>query len=693
MRPTHRRLPGYWTVLVLAVPMAFTLSTAAVADTPTTFIDVTQQLGINITPTGDSRSDWGHGCAFVDYDGDGVLELYAVMGDGQANRFFKLQDNATYMNIAPDVGCADGLNGRGVVFADYDNDGDKDFFLANWEGPNRLYNNDGTGNFIDVAYEAGVNDVSEAHSAAWADYNNDGYLDLFVCVYGRATQLDANLLYESNGDGTFTERAAAAGVADADKPALACTWIDYDNDGDLDLYIAYDKYRRNTMYRNNGDGTFTDQAVASHTDLVFNAMGIAVGDYDNDGYFDMYVTNTEDGNGLLHNNGDGTFSNVAVALGVTVNRIGWGCAFLDYDNDGDDDLYVVNWAFSAGNSAAGNVFFRNDGGTFTEKTTELGVGNTGPSYALTVGDYNNDGYLDMFVNNQEAPSVLYENSAGSNKWIRIKTVGTVSNRDGIGARVRVTAGPLVQYKDVRSGSSYLSQLSPELDFGLAGRSTVDEVQVTWPSGIVDTWTNVEINHSYVANEGGSFHRVPVFITSFEGAVVGRKVELRWDIVADEAIAGFRVYRRVDGSAERVVSGDALIEPAARRYVDVSAEAGQRYGYALAVVQPDGSEVRSPIVAVGLAAERIALEQNAPNPFNPGTTIAFTLAEAGRAVLDVYDTGGHHVGRLLDGVRPAGRQTVSWDGRGPNGQLLGSGVYFYRLRAGGRVLTRKMILLK
>ncbi|MFQ5510475.1 MAG: FG-GAP repeat domain-containing protein, partial [Candidatus Krumholzibacteriia bacterium] len=220
------------------------------------FVEVSASLGINITPTGD-RADWGHGAAFCDYDGDNDLDLYVVMGAGQANKLFENRGAAGFVDVAAAAGVADAANGRAVVWADYDNDGDKDIFVSNYLVPSRLYRNNGDGTFTNRATAAGMTAVGKSHSAAWADYDNDGNLDLFVGNYGIAAVPDPNLLYHSNGDGTFTEVAASAGVADSTKPALACTWVDYDSDNDPDLYIAYDKTKGNVLYRNNGDGTFT----------------------------------------------------------------------------------------------------------------------------------------------------------------------------------------------------------------------------------------------------------------------------------------------------------------------------------------------------------------------------------------------------------------------------------------------------
>jgi len=474
---------------------------------PGTFVEASNALGIDVMTTGE-RDTWGHGAAFIDVDGDGQLELYVIMHNNEPNRLYRYR-GATFEEIAVAAGCADVLDGRGVVFADYDNDGDPDLFVANDRSSDKLYRNDGSGRFVDVSSFAGVDYVGRSHSAAWGDYDNDGFLDLFVCSYGTKGSPVPNRLYNNKGDGTFTEVAETAGVDQLDVPALAVVWIDSDNDDDLDLYIANDKLAGNTMYSNNGDGTFADVSIASGTNLAMNAMGIAVADYDGNGFLDMYVSNTEEGNALLKNNGDGTFTDVAALLGVTNGRIAWGTAFFDYDNDGDDDLYVVNWAFFGGRNAK-NVFFENTAGTFTAVTDDLGVGDEGPGYGLTVGDYNNDGYLDMFVNNQAddglSRSVFYESVPLTNHWVKIKTVGTVSNRDGIGAKIRIAASGN-QIKDVRSGSSYLSQLSPEIEFGLGTATTISTIEITWPSGTVDVFNGVAADKFYEAQEGDSTLRV------------------------------------------------------------------------------------------------------------------------------------------------------------------------------------------
>lgn len=681
------------------------------------FVNKTAALGVGVTPEG---GGYGHGCAFVDTDNDGTLELYVVMFMGQSNHLFNYdKQSCTYVDVAGATGCGDDLDGRGVAWADYDNDGDVDFFVANYLGANRLYQNDGTGHFSNVAPAVGMNYTGRCHSAAWGDYDNDGYLDLYVCNYGKSTVVsNANLLYHNNRNGTFTEVADAAGVSRPDDPAFVCTWLDYDSDGDIDLYIGNDKHAGNVLFRNNNNGTFTDVSSASLIDsgpndrvlingqgepwLPMDAMGLAVADYDDNGHLDIFITNTSPsdatigpgGHALLKNLGNGTFSEVSAQAGVTTNLIGWGTAFLDYDNDGDDDLYIVHEPADNPPTPGGNVLYRNNGnGTFTDVTLALGVGNTDAGYGLTTGDYNDDGFVDIFVNNQGAPSVFYENVPNANCWVKIRPVGTASNRDGLGAKVKVTTASLVQRIDVRCGSSYLSNLSRDVEFGLGSATTIDEIEIRWPSGIVDTWTNIPSKKFFVATEGATLELLPVLFTRFEGEARRGAIALTWSVQSDEAIRGYRMYRRGRGDVADVEISGGFLSADTYGYLDSDVEGGEEYAYTLSATAVSGEETRSETIRIMALVYSFNLQQNHPNPFNPSTRIQYGLAVAGSVELSVYDVCGARVATLVEGFRPAGPGVVDWDGTDAAGRAVASGLYFCRLRAGTIALTRKMILLK
>ncbi len=656
--------------------------------------------GIDILINGTSNEDWGYGAAFLDCDGDGDLDLYIANQGGVGDWLFQQNPDHTFTNIAGSAGCADDGNGRGVKFADFDNDGDEDIFLANHRGPNRLYRNNGDGTFTDVA-DASLASGYLTFGAAWGDFNADGYVDLYVVNRGSVGAPQPNQLFVNNGDGTFTDRAPELGV-DNSLAGLEAVWVDYDNDGDVDLYLSNDKHAGNHLWRNNGDGTFTDVSVETGTDISIDSMGIAVGDFDGNGFIDFYLTNTVGltsiENVLLRSNGDGTYSNAATELGVTVARYGWGCAFFDYDNDMDLDLYVVNWMtplITGDRTDAKNVLFRNNGnGSFTDVSDVTGASNSGPGYGVAVGDYDNDGRLDMFVVNNGAPPVLYHNVSGTtNHWLKVLTQGTESNRDGIGARVTVTAGGVPQFRDVSGGESYLCDPSREVEFGLAGNTIASTVDVRWPSGIVDRYTNVAADQTLLAVEG-STHALIVSVT--EATVTEDGVRVSWNVSRGVGVDGFRVYRSASGGAESVVSGDALLSAAAREFTDTDVAPGRVYQYVVAGVEPGDVESRSAPVEVtvpSIAPAALALEQNQPNPFNPGTTIWFDLPEAARVRVSIYDSAGALVRVLLDGTFPAGRQPVEWTGVDDAGNRCASGIYFYRLETPLGERTRKMVLLK
>ncbi|RMG50185.1 MAG: CRTAC1 family protein [Acidobacteria bacterium] len=473
----------------------------------------------------------GGGAAFLDYDGDGNLDIY-VVDVGGPNVLFRNNGDGTFSDVTEQAGVADaGHISRGVACADYDNDGDEDLYVLN-EGPNVLFRNNGDGTFSDVTEQAGVADASRSQSAAFGDYDADGFLDLYVGNYIDMSTLSEdrlnfacqpNRLYHNNGDGTFTDVGAELGVADSGC-ALAVTFTDYDGDGDLDLLVGNDfgpwGYPPNVLFRNDGPGSdgrwiFTDVSQAAGIDGRLYSMGIAVGDYDNDGDLDYYVTSIGR-NVLYRNNGDGTFTDVARETGTRapragdVPRISWGAEFFDYDNDGDMDLYVASGPVTGDEKQANLLFFNRGDGTFMDIAAEVGVDDSGSGRGTIIGDYDGDGDVDLYLVNYGQRAVLYRNeyyrpeghrASTMNNWLEVKLRGTTSNRDGIGARLRLVAGGRSQIREVGTGSPHASRSSAIVHFGLGPAEVVDRLEIRWPSGRVQSMRDVPVNRRITVIEG------------------------------------------------------------------------------------------------------------------------------------------------------------------------------------------------
>lgn len=443
----------------------------------------------------------GGGITFVDFDMDGKDDI--TMSGGFQQGISLYRNNGTTFDSVVYIGVNSMFESKTLLWADYDNDGDRDLFIGSFDGSSKLYRNDGNGIFTDVTVTAGISTaVLRTTSAAWADYNKDGFLDLICCNYsgfGAPVQIPNNL-YRNNGDGTFTDVALFAGVSDSVKQPLAVAFIDYDNDGWEDIYIANDRRNGNSMFRNNGDGTFTNTSVSTGTNIEFDAMGLSIGDYDNDYDFDIYVSNGEEGNGFLRNNGDGTFTEIAGQLGLSVNKICWGNQFFDYDNDGYLDLYVC---VSGGHPNSSNPLFRNNGnGTFT-RILGIGMdGQQGQSYGGAIGDFDNNGFLDLAVSNSGDPIELWKNSGNTNRWIKINLQGTVSNRDAVGSIIEVHRNGNKFIRHVSAGLSYCSQNSFQQTIGVGSTNIIDSIVVRFPSGIRNSVLNVSTNQTITIVENG-----------------------------------------------------------------------------------------------------------------------------------------------------------------------------------------------
>jgi hypothetical protein len=502
-------------------------------------VDITQSSGIHYQHSfGDDQMTniveaTGSGCAFLDYNGDGYLDIYVVNGcyleeinDSEhaeahlLNRLFHNNGDGSFKDVTEATGVGDTGYGMGCVVGDYDNDGDSDLFVTNYGG-DVLYRNNGDGTFADATEEAGVGSSLWGVGAVFFDFDNDGHLDLYVGnylefdpeyrLYYEADEFPGPLaypgqrdvLYRNNGDGTFTDVTESAGVLDEGR-AMGVLSSDYNDDGWVDLFVANDAME-NYLYRNNADGTFSEVGVESgvafsaHGDAA-SSMGGDFADYDLDGDLDLLVPDMVF-NAFYKNMGDGFFDDVSARIGIAEisgQYWSWGGDLFDYDNDGDLDILISNGDGHRLDTQE-ELFLANAPGPDGDRVFRDAAGQSGEffrhksvSRGMAVGDYDNDGDLDVFILNLDQPSILLRNEGGNrNHWLMIQLQGSKSNRDGVGARVTVRAGDLTLVEEHKTGTSYLSQNDPRLHFGLGDREHIDEVIIRWPSGVIQRLTNID----------------------------------------------------------------------------------------------------------------------------------------------------------------------------------------------------------
>ena len=486
-------------------------------------------------------------------------------------------------------------------------------------GYNALYHNDGGTGFTNVAAAAGVDDDSRGTSAAWGDYDGDGLLDLYVSNFncGSCVLGSMDVLYHNEGDGTFTDvRTALPGLGSRPVEAtFVASFLDYDNDGDLDIYAVYDHEIGNDLWRNDGPGCdpwcFTRVSESAGADTRVDGMGLAIGDYDADGDLDLYFTHTGPFAVLLQNQtsqGSPTFVDATAAANLVTTGVGWGAAFFDYDNDGWLDLYATK-SLGTGHT---NLLYQNTGyGAFADVSDGSGVDDAGDGRGMAYADYDEDGWVDLVYCNQADSYHLCRNLGtvgAGNSWLSLELVGDPAvgvSRDAIGARAYVyTDDDRVQMQEVKSGSSQGAGNQLRLHFGLA-TANIDRVCVAWPNGETECATSVTPNQVLTWSQGS--------------------------------------YPTGAG--------------------EFGAASGPRLG------------------------------QNAPNPLNPRTTIRFELDAPGFVDLRIYDAQGRAVRQLVSEMRPAGAHEVSWSGKDDRGRAVASGVYVYELRSGTRSEVRKMVLVR
>lgn len=461
------------------------------------FAEVAAEKGVL---TGCGSCGVGCGLSFADFNGDGWDDLTFGTQKGD-NILFYQNNNGTFELIEAPIVNTD--KNEQILWVDYDNDGDKDLFVTNFEAPNRLYNNDGQFNMTEVTALAGLpdNNNDPTYGAVFGDYDKDGWLDIYIANWSYRDTY-TNYLYKNNGDGTFSDVTVAAGVADGDNLTFCSAFFDYNNDGLQDLYNSQDRpWSINTLFKNTGEGHFEDVSAVANADLAIDAMSVTVGDYDNDGDQDVYITNTPLGNKLLRNNGDETFTEVADAMGVGFYKVGWGANFFDCDNDLDLDLYVS--AMHMGTDDASSLYVNDiENNRFIEAKLPGMAGDTVNSFSNAVGDFNNDGLPDVAVNNADASGGIINNfhlwqnrSFSVNNWIKIKLEGVISNREGVGSWIEVYVGgqKYVRYK--HCGIAYLAQNSDTEHIGLGKYLSADSIIVKWLSGNTNKLYKVAANQT------------------------------------------------------------------------------------------------------------------------------------------------------------------------------------------------------
>ncbi len=511
----------------------------------------------------------GSSAVVGDYDGDGFDDIFVTDSDnGKPNHLFHNNGNMTFTDVAVKAGVTKGNEPTTIVadalWFDYDNDGREDLLVARFGTP-ILYHNEGNGTFKDVSAASGLNKFGNTIAVIAFDYDNDGYLDLMFGNYFKPVNLldlkDPHVLpndldnavngggvtlWHNTGHGSFVETTDKAGFGKHTGWTLDIGHGDFNNDGLQDIYLACD-YGTDRIFFNNGDGTFTEKTEAALGGFdTRKGMNVDIADYDNDGWLDIYVTNIYDEymkecNMLWHNNHDGTFTDVSRETNTCEALWGWSAKFGDFDNDGWQDLFVVNGLRSAGKdnyipvlvnlitqpgvdfsdvrlwphigemSWSGyqkKKFFHNLGGeTFKEMSAEAGIDNDKDGRGIGMADFDNDGRLDLYQVNADQQALFYRNTTqGAGNWVQFKLTGTKSNRDAIGARITLTAGGLKQIQEINGGNGYAGQSTKRAHFGIGKATKVDSVEIHWPSGLVQKVDGININKMNKITEGKGLDR-------------------------------------------------------------------------------------------------------------------------------------------------------------------------------------------
>ena len=473
--------------------LSINLSVAQIA-----FENEAETLGVEIIC---GNTLFGNGVSFFDYDNDGWDDLTVATADDDPVRFYK-NINGNFVEQTLNIANNNWRN-KQVNWVDIDNDGDNDLFVTSDTSINRLYENLGNMILQDITSTSGLlNEVLVTYGASWGDYNNDGFLDVFLS--NRDTTIP-NILYKNNGNNTFSLVNSESGLITTGTLSFCSAFIDYNKDGFQDIYVANDKVEYpNIMYKNNGDGTFTEVGFETGTDITIDAMSVTIGDYNSDSWLDIYVTNDVVGNVLLKNNGNGTFSDETLSSNTAMNSVAWGSVFLDAENDGDLDIYVSAEHDGTVSGYLSSALFTNNNDEYILENEAI-PDDYAISYSNAIGDIDNDGYPEILVNNINHDNIFLwkNNSNNTNNWLKVKLEGTISNRNGVGSMIEISVNGEKQYRYTLIGEGYLSQNSASEIFGIGDATVIDYVKVNWLSGTEDIFYSVSPNQNLKIVEGSS----------------------------------------------------------------------------------------------------------------------------------------------------------------------------------------------
>lgn len=462
---------------------------------------------------------WGNGASFYDYNHDGWDDLTTADGSDFI-RFFENTGDGHFAVSSINLNFAFSGQIVGVLWIDLENDGDEDLLVSQNTGRLLLFVNDGNFNFTESGIAAGLPSESYFYyGMSAADYDNDGFIDFTIAKYYNPFTHPAleytSRLYRNNGDGTFSDVSITSGIIIQPRTCFIQVFLDYNNDGWQDIFSVIDRASwSNELFKNNGDGTFTNVTSTSGLGYFIDAMSATMGDVDRDGDLDIFVANTNGGNKFFINNGDETFTEISESSGLALYTICWGANWIDYDNNGWDDIFIPT-AIGAQYTIAQNQFYINNAdNTFTEANALTGIdGDIDPTFCNVIGDMNNDGYYDYYNNNNDPkPCRLWKNQGGENNYITIDLEGTISNRNAIGSRINLYTADYMQMKQVHAGESYISQNSKKKIFGLGEQQAIDSLEIFWPSGLREVYYALPINQIHHLVEGESF-LVDNFITA------------------------------------------------------------------------------------------------------------------------------------------------------------------------------------